>query len=181
MLFLTGKAGTGKSTVLKLYTMLHPSDTIVLAPTGIAAINCGGVTIHSFFGLPFRPIIIADEEIKNKIVTEKPYRVWLKENMVSLENLPEAPHVHEPDHKTILLRQQAFGYTFEELRLILTPMGRDGVEGISAIKTAGGHTIAQNEKTSAIYGMNKLAVDQGLISRVLALEHIADELIRVMR
>ncbi len=64
MLFLTGKAGTGKSTVLKLYTMLHPSDTIVLAPTGIAAINCGGVTIHSFFGLPFRPVIIADEEIK---------------------------------------------------------------------------------------------------------------------
>ncbi len=64
MLFVTGKAGTGKSTLLRLYTMLHPTDTIVLAPTGIAAINCGGVTIHSFFGFPFRPLIIADEEIK---------------------------------------------------------------------------------------------------------------------
>jgi ATP-dependent DNA helicase PIF1 len=63
-LFVTGKAGTGKSTLLKLYTMLHPNDTIVLAPTGIAAINCGGVTIHSFFGFPFRPLVIGDEEIK---------------------------------------------------------------------------------------------------------------------
>lgn len=63
-LFVTGKAGTGKSTLLKLYCMLHPNDTIVLAPTGIAAINCGGGTIHSFFGLPFRPIMQADEEIK---------------------------------------------------------------------------------------------------------------------
>ncbi|MSR77667.1 MAG: glutamate synthase large subunit [Candidatus Omnitrophica bacterium] len=79
--------------------------------------------------------IVTDEEIKNKIVTEKPYRVWLKENMVTLENLPEAPHVHEPDHKTILLRQQAFGYTFEDLRIILTPMGRDGVEPLGSMGT----------------------------------------------
>jgi ATP-dependent exoDNAse (exonuclease V) alpha subunit len=64
ILFLTGKAGTGKSTLLRLYTMLHPTDTIVLAPTGIAAVNCGGVTIHSFFGLPFRPLTIGDHEIK---------------------------------------------------------------------------------------------------------------------
>ncbi len=77
VLFVTGKAGTGKSTLLKLYNMLHPTDTIVMAPTGIAAVNCGGVTIHSFFGLPFRPIILRDEEIKkygkshpkNKLIT----------------------------------------------------------------------------------------------------------------
>jgi ATP-dependent exoDNAse (exonuclease V) alpha subunit len=64
LLFVTGKAGTGKSTLLKLYSMLHPNDTVVMAPTGIAAVNCGGVTIHSFFGFPFRPIIQGDEEIK---------------------------------------------------------------------------------------------------------------------
>ncbi len=79
--------------------------------------------------------IVADEEIKNKIIKEHPYRQWLNENLLKLENLPEAPHVHEPDHKTILLRQQAFGYTFEELRIIMAPMGRDGVEAVGSMGT----------------------------------------------
>lgn len=79
--------------------------------------------------------IVADEEIKQKIVAKQPYQVWLKENLVSLEELPEAPHVHEPDHQTILHRQQAFGYTFEDLRIVLTPMGRDGVEPVGSMGT----------------------------------------------
>jgi len=79
--------------------------------------------------------IVADEEIKQKIVNEHPYRQWLKDNLVYLENLPEAPHVHEPDHKTILLRQQAFGYTFEDLRVVMAPMGRDGVEPVGSMGT----------------------------------------------
>ncbi len=79
--------------------------------------------------------IVTDEEIKNKIATAHPYRIWLKENLVSLEDLPEAPHVHEPDHKTVLLRQQAFGYTFEDLRLILSPMAKDGVEPVGSMGT----------------------------------------------
>ena len=79
--------------------------------------------------------IVADEELKKKISTAQPYRVWLNENLVSLEKLPEAPHVHEPDHKTILLRQQAFGYTFEDLRLIMAPMGKDGVEPVGSMGT----------------------------------------------
>ncbi|MBU3758479.1 MAG: glutamate synthase large subunit [Candidatus Omnitrophica bacterium] len=79
--------------------------------------------------------IVADEEIKQKIVREHPYREWLKDNLVHLESLPEAPHVHEPEHKTILLRQQAFGYTFEDLRVIMAPMGRDGVEPVGSMGT----------------------------------------------
>ena len=79
--------------------------------------------------------IVADEEIKNKIAGQHPYRLWLKENLVPLEELPEAPHVHEPDHKTVLLRQQAFGYTFEDIRMIMAPMGKDGVEPVGSMGT----------------------------------------------
>ena len=56
-LFLTGKAGTGKTTFLKELKRLSPKRMVVLAPTGISAINAGGVTIHSFFQLPLSPYL----------------------------------------------------------------------------------------------------------------------------
>jgi hypothetical protein len=55
--FLTGKAGTGKTTFLHTLRKSSPKRMVVLAPTGVAAINAGGVTIHSFFQLPFGPWI----------------------------------------------------------------------------------------------------------------------------
>ena len=79
--------------------------------------------------------IISDEEIKTHIATEKPYRQWLDEHMVELASLPDAPELPEPDHKTVLQRQQAFGYTFEDLRLLMVPMARDGVEAIGSMGT----------------------------------------------
>jgi GTPase SAR1 family protein len=54
-IFLTGKAGTGKTTFLHNLRKMSPKRMIVVAPTGVAAINAGGVTIHSFFQLPFHP------------------------------------------------------------------------------------------------------------------------------
>ena len=56
-LFLTGKAGTGKTTFLRTLKERSPKRMVVVAPTGIAAINAGGVTIHSFFQLPFTPFV----------------------------------------------------------------------------------------------------------------------------
>jgi len=56
-IFLTGKAGTGKTTFLKHIRQNCPKQMAVVAPTGVAAINAGGVTIHSFFQLPFSPFI----------------------------------------------------------------------------------------------------------------------------
>ncbi len=58
-IFLTGKAGTGKTTFLRDLKKLSPKRMVVVAPTGVAAINAGGVTIHSFFQLPFHPYIPA--------------------------------------------------------------------------------------------------------------------------
>ena len=56
-IFLTGKAGTGKTTFLRRLRESTSKRMIVLAPTGVAAINAGGVTIHSFFQLSFAPFI----------------------------------------------------------------------------------------------------------------------------
>ena len=60
-LFLTGKAGTGKSTFLRHVARNTKKKTVVLAPTGIAAINAGGITLHSFFHLPFHPLLPTDK------------------------------------------------------------------------------------------------------------------------
>ncbi len=77
--------------------------------------------------------IIDDEEIKRQLANERPYRQWLNEHLVKLEDLPAAPAVPAPDHDTLLHRQIAFGYTFEDQRIILAPMARDGVEAIGSM------------------------------------------------
>ena len=56
-IFLTGKAGTGKTTFLHQLKLRSPKRMVVVAPTGVAAINAGGVTIHSFFQMPFGPFL----------------------------------------------------------------------------------------------------------------------------
>lgn len=69
-IFLTGKAGTGKTTFLHNLRKVTPKRMVVVAPTGVAAINAGGVTIHSFFQMPFSPYIpgstISDAENKSR-------------------------------------------------------------------------------------------------------------------
>jgi len=62
-IFLTGKAGTGKTTFLNTIRHKTSKRLVVLAPTGVAAINAGGVTIHSFFQLPFGPIVPSKEGV----------------------------------------------------------------------------------------------------------------------
>ena len=64
-IFLTGKAGTGKTTFLKTVVERSSKRSIVVAPTGVAAINAGGMTIHSFFQLPFSPFV-PNAQIKSK-------------------------------------------------------------------------------------------------------------------
>ncbi len=66
-LFLTGKAGTGKTTFLKRLKEQSKKEMAIVAPTGVAAINAGGVTIHSFFQLPFHPFLPTAEGRKDLI------------------------------------------------------------------------------------------------------------------
>ena len=69
-LFLTGKAGTGKSTFLRHLAQNTKKKTVILAPTGIAAINAGGVTLHSFFHLPFHPLLPTDKRYDSRHIRE---------------------------------------------------------------------------------------------------------------
>lgn len=69
-LFLTGKAGTGKSTFLRYICKNTKKKHVVLAPTGIAAINAGGQTLHSFFKLPFHPLVPDDQRFAGRRIKD---------------------------------------------------------------------------------------------------------------
>jgi len=77
--------------------------------------------------------IIPDHEVKRELAEANPYRQWLNDNLVPLENLPPPPHISIPRHETVLQRMKAFGYTFEDLRFVLGPMAQDGVEPVGSM------------------------------------------------
>jgi glutamate synthase (NADPH) large chain len=89
--------------------------------------------------------IIEDEEIKRAVSKAHPYRQWLNEHLVHLNDLPEAPKVEAPDHETLLQRQIAFGYTFEDERVIITPMAKDGVEAIGSMGNDAALAVLSNK------------------------------------
>ena len=72
--------------------------------------------------------IVDDDELKERIARQHPYREWLDRHTVRLEELPRPARVHEPDHETVLRRQEVFGYTAEEVKMIVTPLATDGVD-----------------------------------------------------
>ncbi len=79
--------------------------------------------------------IVSDEEIKHQIASEKPYRQWLNQHVVPIEDLPEAATVPAPDRESLIRQQRAFGYTFEDQRFILMPMATEGVEPLGSMGT----------------------------------------------
>lgn len=96
LVYLTGKAGTGKTTFLKYIKDTTDKNTVILAPTGVAAINAGGVTIHSFFQIPFGPFVPDDSRLrtnatrsenKETIFTTFRYREDKREIIENLELL----------------------------------------------------------------------------------------------
>ena len=85
--FLTGKAGTGKTTFLKHITRTTSKRFVVLAPTGVAAINAGGSTIHSFFQLPLCPYLPDVKELITEYQTPERYRSLRKERVNIIRTL----------------------------------------------------------------------------------------------
>ena len=79
--------------------------------------------------------IIEDEQLKADAIAIHPYKKWIDDWMIELDQLPPPPHVMQPDHRTILQRQQVFGYTKEDLKLILPPLAKDGDEGVGSMGT----------------------------------------------
>jgi glutamate synthase (NADPH) large chain len=78
--------------------------------------------------------IIEDDEIKNSLANAAPYGEWLHAGLVRLEDLPAREHIVYP-HSSVLRRQRAFGYTEEEIRIILTPMAKSGGEALGSMGT----------------------------------------------
>ena len=79
--------------------------------------------------------IVSDDEIKRDLAAAHPYAQWLAENLVDIEDLPEAPYLPPPSHEAVLRRQQTFGYTHEDLRILLAPMAKGGEEAIGSMGT----------------------------------------------
>src|SRR5271155_3134022 len=79
--------------------------------------------------------IVPDEEIKQRLWSRQPYAEWLKENQITLDSLPEPPRVYDSDLQTIVMRQRVFGYTDEDLRILLAPMAASGEEPVGSMGT----------------------------------------------
>ena len=88
--------------------------------------------------------IIDDSEIKQRYIDEQPYEQWLKENLMPLENLPNPKNIHGTDPDTLLQRQQVFGYTHEELRVLVAPMATKGEEPIGSMGTDAALAVLSN-------------------------------------
>ena len=78
--------------------------------------------------------IIEDDEIKSSLAKEQPYKDWLHAGLVHLEELPEREHIVHT-HSSVLRRQQTFGYTDEELKILLTPMALNAAEPLGSMGT----------------------------------------------
>ena len=77
--------------------------------------------------------IIPDEEIKEKIATDHPYKEWIENQKINLDDLPLNRDVRQPNHNTILQRQKCYGYSIEDLKTILTPMANDAYEATGSM------------------------------------------------
>src|ERR1700728_3254324 len=79
--------------------------------------------------------IISDKEIKRELASRQPYAQWLKDNQVTIDQLPEPSRLHSSDPETLLRRQRAFGYSDEDLKMILGPMALSGEEPVGSMGT----------------------------------------------
>jgi glutamate synthase (NADPH) large chain len=79
--------------------------------------------------------IVSDKEIKRSLASRQPYAEWVRDNQITIDQLPEPSRMHNPDSETLLRRQRAFGYTDEDLRMIIGPMGEKGEEPVGSMGT----------------------------------------------
>ncbi len=79
--------------------------------------------------------IIPDEEIKERLWSRQPYAQWIRENQIKLDDLAEPTRFHPSDQDSIVTRQRAFGYTEEEIRMLMLPMAVEGQEPVGSMGT----------------------------------------------
>lgn len=122
-------------------------------------------------GEPLQPgrvlIAPAGRHLKLRRVNGEP-RVWLDYEPLDALHRPSVD---------VLMKTAARVYGSAVLGIILTGMGSDGVEGMRAIRAAGGRTLAQSEDSCVIYGMPKAALEAGVVQRAVTLERVPDEIL----
>jgi glutamate synthase (NADPH/NADH) large chain len=79
--------------------------------------------------------IVSDDEIKDGLAAAQPYGEWLARHLIDIQDVPAAPYLPRAAHATVLERQQTFGYTREDVRLLIEPMARNGEEPIGSMGT----------------------------------------------
>src|SRR5277367_2068955 len=79
--------------------------------------------------------IVPDKEIKHRLASRQPYAQWVKDNQITMDQIPDPSRMHHPDAETLLRRQRAFGYSDEDLRMILGPMASKGEEPVGSMGT----------------------------------------------
>ena len=124
------------------YIVTHDDFVVLSSETGVLAIppedvkKKGRLQPGKMFLLDtVEGRIVSDKEIKQRLSFAQPYGQWLKDNQITMDQLPEPVRVRAADHGTILRRQRAFGYTQEDLKMILEPMGSNGEEPVGSMGT----------------------------------------------
>ena len=89
--------------------------------------------------------IISDDEVKDQLAREQPYGEWVRQHLIRIEDVPAAPYLPVPDHETVLRRQHVFGYTQEDVMLLLNPMARNrrGADRLDGHGHAAGGAVRQ--------------------------------------
>ncbi|HTQ57328.1 MAG TPA: glutamate synthase large subunit [Bryobacteraceae bacterium] len=124
------------------YVVTHDDLVVMSSETGVLPIAPGNIK-HKGRLQPGKMFlvdtvagrIVSDKEIKERLYTRQPYAQWLAENQVTLDQLAEPSREYHTDRDTILCRQRAFGYTDEDLKLILAPMAEKGEEPVGSMGT----------------------------------------------
>jgi glutamate synthase domain-containing protein 2/glutamate synthase domain-containing protein 1/glutamate synthase domain-containing protein 3 len=124
------------------YLVTHDNQLIMASETGVLPVKPENVRYKGRLQ-PGRMLlvdtvegrIIPDEEIKGRLASRQPYSEWLAQHQITLDQLPEPVRIHPEGHEKTLERQRAFGYTYEDIRLLMTPMAANGEEPIGSMGT----------------------------------------------
>ncbi|MTI80299.1 MAG: glutamate synthase large subunit [Firmicutes bacterium] len=98
--------------------------------------------------------IVTDEELKSNMAAAKPYRDWVNKYMLNLDDLPQSESIPKSDTDVLTKRQQAFGYTYEELIKMLAPMAKNGVDPVGAMGNDSSLAV-MSEKPQLLYNYFK--------------------------
>src|SRR5437879_1997809 len=124
------------------YLVTHDDLVVMASETGVLPIKPEDVRLKGrlqpgkmFLVDTVAGEIVPDKELKRRLYSRRPYTQWLKENQIHLKDLPEPPRIYGYDPESILMRQRAFGYTDEDLRILMAPMAAKGEEPVGSMGT----------------------------------------------